>query len=186
MNPKDVEFLEIKEEHLELIRNWRNDPEVSKYMYTDSDISETQQWEWYKRIKKTDNRFDWVFAYEGKLLGVVSIYDINKLFNSCYWAFYIGNTSIRGAGIGSKVEFNVLSHAFNILKLNKLRCEVFSTNNIVIEMHEKFGFRREGYFRQHLIKNDRVIDVVALAILRSEWDGVKDFHQKRIYNTSTN
>ena len=70
---------------------------------------------------------------------------------------------------------------FDELKLNKLKCEVFVFNEQVIKMHEKFGFRREAYFREHCLKNGTYIDVVGLAMLRSEWEVVKESNFKRIY-----
>jgi hypothetical protein len=42
-------------------------------------------------------------------------------------------------------------------------------NKAVIKLHKKFGFQEEGYFRQHIKKDDQFLDVVALAILREEW-----------------
>ena len=36
-------------------------------------------------------------------------------------------------------------------------------------MHEKFGFRREAYYREHCFKNEKPIDVVGLGMLKIEW-----------------
>jgi RimJ/RimL family protein N-acetyltransferase len=93
----------------------------------------------------------------------------------------LGDTSIRGAGIGSKVEYNVLQYVFETLKLNKLNCTVFPFNESVIKMHEGFGFRREAYFRQHVLKDGVYYDVVGLALLKSEWITLKEFMFNKIY-----
>ena len=77
----------------------------------------------------------------------------------------------------------MLKYVFEELKFNKLVCEVFTSNHNVIKMHEKFGFRREGYFRNHILKNEIYHDVVTLALLQSEWQTIKDFHYKRIYQS---
>lgn len=65
--------------------------------------------------------------------------------------------------------------------LNKLRCEVFTSNDKVIKMHEKFGFRREAYYREHCIKNSKKLDVVGLALLESEWRILEPFMKSKIY-----
>ena len=177
----DIELIPLAEEHLELVRAWRNSPEVSAYMYTDAQISSEQQKAWFDKQKTNAAVKHWVISYDNKLLGLASITDISAVFNSCSWAFYLGDTSVRGAGIGGKVEYKVLSYVFDELKLNKLKCEVFVFNEQVIKMHEKFGFRREAYFREHCLKNGTYIDVVGLAMLRSEWEVVKESNFKRIY-----
>ena len=40
-------------------------------------------------------------------------------------------------------------------------------------MHAHFGFRQEGFFREHIHKTDGFHDVVALAILQSDWAAKK-------------
>ncbi len=154
---------------IELVREWRNSEEVSAYMYTSDVISIEQQLTWYKKISDDESCKYWIIQHNETSIGLASITGINYQLNSCYWAFYLGNSSIRGSGIGAKVELSVINYVFNTLNLNKLRCEVFSFNDKVIKMHEKFGFRREAYYRQHCFKNGEFLDVVGLALLKQEW-----------------
>lgn len=177
----DIILSKLTADDLELVRTWRNSEDVSKYMYTDANISEEMQAEWYKRVIKDDTSEYWIIEYNGKKLGLASITDISSLYDSCSWAFYLGDTSVRGAGIGSKVEYNILSYVFENLKLNKLKCEVFSFNKKVIAMHERFGFRREAHYRAHVLKNGEYHDVVGLALLKQEWKMLKDSMHTKIY-----
>lgn len=177
----DIILVELTKADLELVRAWRNTDEVSKYMYTDDKISSEQQLKWFEKITKDLTQKYWIIEYEGKKIGLGSLYSIKENFKSCYWAFYLGDTSVRGAGIGSKVEYNVISHVFDKMNFNKLLCEVFVFNDPVIKMHEKFGFRRESYLREHINKNNTFLDVVGLAMLKREWDSVKEHHRKNIY-----
>ncbi|MBP1644451.1 MAG: pseH [Bacteroidetes bacterium] len=177
----DIKLRKVAEKDIEQIRNWRNSEEVSKYMYTNNLITKEQQIKWFEKISNSIDSIYWVIEYNQKPLGLASVTDINYNLQSCYWAFYLGDTSCRGAGIGSKVEYNVISYVFDELKLNKLRCEVFVFNDNVIKMHEKFGFRREAYYREHCIKNNIKIDVVGLALLKSDWILLKDIFKSKIY-----
>ena len=77
------------------------------------------------------------------------------------------------------MELAVLAYVFDERKLNKLLCEVFVSNDKVIAMHEKFGFRRESYFRQHVYKNGVFRDVVGLALLQREWQQLREGLQAR-------
>lgn len=182
MTMSDINLIPLAEDDLELVRNWRNSPEVATYMYNEQQISEEQQKSWFRNID-TNRSVYWLIEYEGKKLGLASINGIDRTLQSCYWAFYLGDTSIRGAGIGGKVEYKVIEHVFGTLNLNKLRCEVFVSNEKVIAMHEKFGFRREAYYREHCIKGDKKLDVVGLALLRSEWAQLRETMRIKIYGT---
>lgn len=177
----DIKLVPLSEKHLEMVRNWRNSPEVNRYMYTEHFISEQEQKEWFAQINACPTSKYWIIEYENKPLGVVSISEISLTYDSCFWAFYLGDSSVRGAGIGAKVEFTMLNYVFETLKLNKLRCEVLISNQQVISMHEKFGFRREALYREHVKKEGQYYDVVGLAMLKKEWEQLKGYHYKRIY-----
>ena len=178
----DIILKRLTEEDIELVRTWRNSKEVSAHMYTEIEITEDSQKKWFQKIDNDTNCIYWIIEYDGKKLGLASITEINQSLKSCYWAFYLGDTSVRGAGLGSKVEYNVIEYVFNTLKLNKLRCEVFVNNDKVVKMHEKFGFRREAYYREHCIKNEEKIDVVGMALLQNEWYKICDFIKENIYH----
>lgn len=176
----DIQLVPLIEEDLELVRNWRNSPEVSKYMYTENYITPEQQQNWFNNLNKQKSIY-WIIVYNGQKLGLASVTGIDQILQSCYWAFYLGDTTLRGAGIGGKVEFKVLDYVFFELELNKLRCEVFVSNNKVIKMHEKFGFRREAYYREHCVKGKEKLDVVGLALLKSEWIQLREIIKSTIY-----
>ncbi len=178
----DVNLRLLEKGDIERVRIWRNSENVSTYMYSDGYITEEQQLEWFEKIKNNENCIYWLIEFDAKPIGLASISGIDRTLSSCYWAFYLGDNSIRGKGIGAKVEFNVLEFVFNELRLNKLRCEVFVSNHKVISMHEKFGFRREAYYREHCIKKNTKHDVVGLAILKSEWEQLRTTLRDRIYS----
>ncbi len=179
----DITLNSLTEQDIELIRAWRNSPEVAQYMYTSEQITSAQQIAWFNRIQNDSSSQYWLIKYDNKKVGFASLTGINHTLSSCYWAFYLGDTSIRGGGLGAKIEFNVLQYVFSVLKLNKLRCEVMIFNDKVIAMHEKFGFRREAYYRQHVKKDGVWQDVVGLAILKQEWESCRESMQSRIYRT---
>ena len=177
----DISLKPLNFEDIELVRNWRNSALVSAYMYNEEYISSEQQVRWFEKIRNDNTLIYWIIVYEGKKIGLASLTGIDRTLSSCYWAFYLGDLSIRGSGIGSKIEYNVLEYVFSELKLNKLRCEVFVSNEKVIRMHERFGFRREAYYREHCIKNNQKLDVIGLAILQSEWFLNSEIMKNKIY-----
>jgi RimJ/RimL family protein N-acetyltransferase len=53
--------------------------------------------------------------------------------------------------------------------MNRLQCEVFLENESVWQLHQKFGFKQEGLFRQYIFKEGKYKDIVYLAMLREEY-----------------
>lgn len=179
---KDIELVSLTEKDLELVREWRNSPEVSQYMYTENTITKVQQENWFKKISQEETSKYWIIKYDNNKIGVANLSDIDKRNSKCFWGFYLGNSSIRGQGIGAKIEFNVLKYVFEEISLNKLCGEVLSFNEKVVKMHEKFGFRREGYLRSHVQKSDKFHDVVVIGLLSNEWIQLKEALRKKIYS----
>lgn len=177
----DIKLIKLGKEDLELVRNWRNSEDVTKYMYNESYITKEQHKNWFEKIKDSSQSIYWIIEYNNKKLGLASITGIDNTLQSCYWAFYLGDTSVRGGGIGAKIEYNVIEYVFSELNMNKLRCEVFISNDRVIKMHEKYGFRREAYYREHCIKGTDKLDVVGLALIQSEWAQIKGTIREKIY-----
>ncbi|MCK4598757.1 UDP-4-amino-4,6-dideoxy-N-acetyl-beta-L-altrosamine N-acetyltransferase [Candidatus Bipolaricaulota bacterium] len=161
---------DIQPDDKDMIRNWHNLPEVAKWMYADHYICAEEHEQWFQDIFSDPSRQYWIIMYGQEDVGLVNLYDIDYRNKRCYWAFYVANPNVRGKGVGSFVEYSILSHVFDELEFNRLCCEVLASNQLVVEMHKSFGFVQEGHFRQHVIKGGQPIDVVFLAILKEEWE----------------
>ncbi len=158
----------------EKVRQWRNMWDVSKYMYTDHYITHEEHEKWFQITLTHSFCKYWIIVCDDEDVGLANIYNLDHRHSRCYWAFYIASSNVRGKGVGSFVEYSVLHYVFDELKLNKLCCEVIDFNEQVINMHKKFGFKQEGLFRKHVIKENRFADVVSLAMLKSEWEILRD------------
>lgn len=153
-----------------MMRNWRNDPSVSRYMYSDHRIDVDEHARWFDRMLSSKTMKYWVIVADERDVGIACVYDVNTEHRRAEWAFYLADTSVRGRGIGRYVEYYVVSYVFDVLELNKLCCEVFAWNEAVVRMHEGFGFVREAVFRQHIFKGGEFFDVVRFEMLRQDWE----------------
>lgn len=173
---------DVKHEDKKMIRKWRNMPKVSKWMYTDHNISEEEHERWFRRIFNDEKRKYWIIAHNGNDVGLVNLYDINEVHKRCSWAFYLADMSVRGKGIGSYVEYFVLNYVFEELNFNRLCCEVIAFNENVANMHKRYGFSIEGIFREHIFKNGEAVDVISLAILKRDWNKIKQEIKDKLKN----
>ena len=164
-----VTLKKLKEPYLELVRSWRNNPEIRQYMYSSNYISEENQKRWFNSIKNDNTKAYYVIHYNDIPVGVVNLTDIDLINKKCSWGLYIGDMNVRGKGIASKVEQMVFDIVFNQLNLNRLEGEVFADNTKVIKLHEKNGFKKEGYHQQYVIKDGKYRDVISIALLKEKW-----------------
>ncbi len=168
-----VRFRKIVEEDLGLIMKWRMMPEITKFMYTDPKLTIAQQHVWYNESVKNDRNYIRIINCDGVDIGLYSITDIYKGMN-CFWAYYIADLSFQGKGLGTILECNNYDFAFDVLEVHKVSCEVLSFNKRVIEIHQKFGSKIEGIFKEHILKNNEYLDIVRMAILKNEWYKIRE------------
>lgn len=168
-----ISLRDIAPSDQEKIREWRNNPEVRTYMYTDHEIGPDEHQAWFSRILHDPSCKYWIIVCDGEDVGVVNLHNIDNRNRHCYWGFYVIGPNVRGKGVGSFAEFSVLRFVFEDLKLRKLCGEVLASNQAVLDMHKSFGFSQEGLLRKHVLKGDGFADVVSISILREEWDAKK-------------
>lgn len=159
---------------------WRNSPEVAAYMYTDHLIGPAEHDRWFAGALQAPDRRYWIIEMDGQPVGLANVARIDPTARRCEWAYYLGEASTRGRGVGAQVEYIVLRHVFEDLGLNKLWCEVLEENAAVWKLHESFGFRREALFREHVFKSGRFQDVMGLGMLRRDWDAARPDIEARL------
>lgn len=159
---------------------WRNLPEIARYMYTDHRISPGEHAAWFARALERDDARYWVIVADGVDVGAVNLTGIDPRHRTCSWAFYIADPAARGKGTGAFTEYTILELVFSEMGLRKLSCEVLASNPDVLAMHERFGFVREGLFREQILKAGGPVDVHRLGILAREWSELRDGHREAL------
>ena len=175
---KNIEFIPIKENNLQMILDWRNAPEVRENMYTSHEISITEHKRWFDCLEKDNSKAYFIATINGTECGVVGFSEINSVKGVATWAFYCSPNALRGSG--SLMEFFALEYAFNKLHLHKLRCEVLSFNKAVVKLHTKFGFIIEGQHRDAFYRDEKYHDIIHLGIMENEWKEHRTTMQKKL------
>lgn len=162
-----MQFVSVKEEHLEQILKWRTSDFVTRYMYTDIEYNMDKQKKWFESIKNDSNSLYWVIFYKNEPIGVVSITDMNQRDKRAYWNYYIGDSafSILGGFIGPYLY----NFAFQHLDLHKLMGEVMAVNEGVRKLHLKHGAREVGFLTDHIYKNGKYHDVYIYEMTKEMW-----------------
>jgi UDP-4-amino-4,6-dideoxy-N-acetyl-beta-L-altrosamine N-acetyltransferase len=169
---KRVQLRALECEDMPLLVKWRNDPEIYQYFYEQEPLSLVMQQAWFEKLlHKPDERL-WMIETRdtGQAIGTVGLVHIDWRSRKAEWGrFLIYPDEYRHGGYGSEVESLILRYFFDHMNMNRLQCEVFAENEHVIAMHQKFGFRQEGLFREYVFKGGQYRSVAYLALLRHEY-----------------
>lgn len=160
----------LQESELELVREWRNYPDVRRFMYTQHEISKEEHRSWFQRAQADSKRHLLLATQGGKPFGFVNIYVLDVVAKRAEWGFYLAPEAERGSGqiLGN----TALHHAFCHLALHKLCSEALAYNFRSIRFHERLGFAREAQLRDHHFDGNTYHDVVCFGLLCSEWQGL--------------
>lgn len=173
-----MRFIRVREEHLELILQWRTSEHVTKFMYTDIDYDLEKQKRWYKSIADDPSSKYWIICSKDRLVGLVSINQIDWPNRRAYWAYYIGDP--RYSMIGPMVGPYLYNYVFAKLGLNKLLGEVLEDNGNVRRTHLMHGCREVGFYKEHVYKYGKYHNVYIYEMLAEDWNGRKEKYGKYV------
>ncbi|KKG07368.1 hypothetical protein EO92_14945 [Methanosarcina sp. 2.H.A.1B.4] len=157
-------FISLSQEEKELVRNWRNNEMVRKWMYSDEIISQEEHEAFIESLENNNNNFYWLVEDEKKYLGVIYINRLDFKNKNAYLGIYTNpDTEIKGAG--SQLIIFLKYIAFKIGTLHTLKLEVLDNNKKAIQFYEKQGFIEEGKLRDFVFKSGNWHDVIIMGIV---------------------
>lgn len=155
----------------EMIRSWRNSPEVADFMYRNDPISIEEHQKWMSHILSSpDSTFCRIIENDGQPIGLMSLSSISTRHHSCEWGGYLAPDAAKGIGSGKAVILESLRVAFVDLNLNRVVVEVLTDNSRAISLYESVGFVREGLLRQRAWHGSEPKDAFIYSILKSDWE----------------
>lgn len=165
VNIKNIVY--ISQEEKELVRNWRNNKMVRKWMYSDEIISQEEHAAFIKSLKNNNKNFYWLVEDEKKYIGVIYINRLDFKNKNAYLGIYTNpDVEIKGAG---NVLIKFLKFiAFEIGKLHTLKLEVLANNKKAIQFYKKQGFVEEGKLRDFVLKCGNWHDVIIMGIINRD------------------
>lgn len=162
----------VIERHASLLHEWRQRPDIARFMYSQRPILWDDHLSWLESLPKDGSRRHWVIQHGEQPVGSAYLTEIDLTLGRAMFGMYVAVEGARVLGVGGAAEFLALDKAF-ALGLQKVSCEVFAINEAPRRMHLRMGFRQEGTFRRHARCDGAWTDVHRLSILREEWDAAR-------------
>jgi RimJ/RimL family protein N-acetyltransferase len=159
---------------LELLYAWRKDPVVRQFNPVE-DLSLESLHDRYAAASNgfadfnTASLFFWLIRAGDKVVGNISIKDINKRMLTAEIGYGISSEE-RGNGYATEAVRLVTQSAVNESPLRKLIAYVHEDNLASRRVLEKVRYRPEGVLREHYLINGMPANEIIYGILRREFN----------------
>ncbi len=149
------------------------DPEVSRNLRLRTPVTLAAEREFIASLAHaTDQLVLGITALDdGRLMGVCGLHQLGDPARQAELGLFLGGPEEWGKGFGTEATWLICRHGFEALGLNRIWLHVYVDNERGLRAYERVGFRREGLLRQAAVRDGEHVDVVTMAILRSEWGG---------------
>ena len=104
-----------------------------------------------------------------RIIGLLQFDGVSWTHGASFVSIGIGETADRGQGYGREAMELALRFAFDELNLHRVCLTVFAYNEAARRLYEALGFKHEGTYREHLLRDGRRHDMYLYGLLRREW-----------------
>ena len=141
---------------------WLNLRDLFPHPYTNTDAME-----WLALVTGRETPLRLAIEVDGAAVGGIGLNPQGDVYRmSAELGYWLGEP-YWGRGIMTAAVGACTDYAFETLGLTRLFATVFAWNPASMRVLEKAGYEREGYLRQSVLKDGRVIDSVLYARLAS-------------------
>ena len=129
----------------EMVRRWRNHPQVRSVSFTAHEIGADEHAAWWARVEAEPARRLLIYADpDGHDCGVVLFERYDPAEQTATWGFHLDVAGLeeRGTTLSAwlGVQREAVAYAFDTLGLSVLSGEVLEDNTVVRRANRRFGF----------------------------------------------
>ena len=167
-------LVKVREEHLELLMNWRMREDISAMMFSDVKLTMEMQREWYKRLQKDTTQIRWIIMADEKPIGSMYLTDIDRANRRCESGWFVAEKEYRSLPLAMALQQNMFDYVFDVMKLNRVYGYVIDDNKSLIRLLQMCGLELEGTLREHVCKNEKLHDVFCVGLTENDWKNKKE------------
>lgn len=125
---------------IEMVRRWRNDPEVSRYMAFREEITPDMQERWFRGLDPR-TQFFYVIEQAGRALGLANLKDYDAARASAEGGIFIADPAARDGQLGLAAILALYDWGFESLSLDEIVAHILADNPRAIRFNQALGFR---------------------------------------------
>ena len=168
---KDSKLRVMSSLDLEQVLEWRNHPNIRRYMYRTHEITIDEHRKWFDLASKNRAITLLIYEQDEKMRGFVKITQATCA-QVADWGFYLAPNSPKGTG--RNLGTTALTYAFTQIGLHKVCGQAIAFNRRSIDFHKALGFAEEGRMQEQHFDGDKFHDVVCFGLLRDVWQSAEE------------
>ena len=131
----------LNAEHSELVRQWRNDQKISRFMFYKGEITQRMQHEWFESIDNEQNFFFLIY-YNSNPVGLINISSIDWENKTAYTGLYIYDDTFLSSDIPVMASLAMLDVFFLMFDIQSVYAKVKGNNKAAHNYNSSLGFTR--------------------------------------------
>jgi RimJ/RimL family protein N-acetyltransferase len=173
---KTVYLRPVERTDAALVQPWLNDPEVTRTLRTHGPMTLRAEEAYIDKMTQDPHSVLAVIVRRDadQEIGMTGLHQIDFQNRNAVFGITVGERGAWGQGFGTEATFLMVLHAFEAINLNRVMLQVYDDNPRGRHVYEKLGFRQEGVLRQENYRAGRYGDTIVMALLRQEWQEVRD------------
>ena len=159
-------------EDVELFTEWLNDFEITDYTGRSGMLTTLAgEKKYLEENSSPEATFVIVTIEDNKMIGTVSLEDINNINRTATLGIFIGDQDYRDKGYGTEAIKLILEYGFKYMNLNNIKLDLMAFNIRALKCYEKCGFKEYGRRRKCKFVNGKYYDSISMDILAEEFEG---------------
>ncbi len=166
-----INLSKIKNEDMEYIYKWFSDAKFLKYYdyYPPLPLSKEEVDKIFSDYENSEKSKVFAVRTDSSIIGVAGFDDIIKENQVATLFIGLGNESERNKGYGSEAMKLLLEYGFENFNFHRIQLNVLEFNVGAIALYEKFGFKKEGIFREFVLRDGKRYNLLLYGLLENEW-----------------
>ncbi len=163
-----ISLHQLTEDNLPLLFKWRNSSSFLNTLTARKELSTLDEFKTeLKRDFSTDRHLQFVIFANGKCVGTIYSYSLNKIDKYCFLSVYTDD-NLQGIGYGIEATIAFCKYLFFDFQVFKIYFDIYEYNKKLISTLKKRNISIEGQLKKQHIFNGRRFDVLRFAIYRSD------------------
>lgn len=133
-----VNFVDLSLDEKKIILEWRNHPNVRKWMFTQDKIEFNGHLAFIESLKNRRDKLYFLVKKSHQYIGVIDFTDIDQKNRTTAFGIYTNPDLKR---VGDLLMESLIDYAFRILKVDTLIAEVFEKNISAIKLYDRYNFK---------------------------------------------
>ncbi len=171
MHLKLVNILKVNSHDCLILLGIRNEKNIRNNMFHKEIIPINQHLEWVKDLSNSNCKKVFCIYANDLIIGALGYTLIEANVDSCSWSFYISEKS-RVLGLAPYLEFSFLEYLFYKQNLNVIYADVLMSNQLIFNLHKKFGFEIVTQLEDSVNNSSRFNRI---RIVKQSWDERRNF-----------